>query len=64
MTELLKKGVKFSWDQKCDDAFHILRDHLTTSPVYCDASRTGLGCILMQDNQVIAYASQALRVHE
>jgi hypothetical protein len=30
MTELLKKGVKFSWDQKCEDAFHTLRDHLTT----------------------------------
>jgi hypothetical protein len=24
MTELLKKGVKFSWNQKCEDAFHIL----------------------------------------
>jgi hypothetical protein len=33
MTELLKKGVKFSWDQKYEDAFHILRDHLTTAPV-------------------------------
>jgi hypothetical protein len=76
MTELLKKGVKFSWDRKCDDAFHILRDHLTTAPVlaqpdvskpfdiYCDASGTGLGCVLMQDNRVIAYASRALRVHE
>jgi hypothetical protein len=69
MTELLKKGVKFSWDQKCEDAFHTLRDHLTTAPVlaqpdvskpfdiYCDAFRTGLGCVLMQDNRVIAYAS-------
>jgi hypothetical protein len=76
MTELLKKGVKFSWDQKCEDAFHTLRDHLTTAPVlaqldvsksfdiYCDASGTGLGCVLMQDNRVIAYASRALRVHE
>jgi hypothetical protein len=76
MTELLKKGVKFTWDQKCDDAFHILRDHLTTAPVfaqpdvskpfdiYCDASGTGLGCVLMQDHRVIAYASRALRVHE
>jgi hypothetical protein len=76
MTELLKKGVKFSWGQKCDDAFHILRDHLTTAPVlaqpdvskpfdiYCDASGIGLGCVLMQDNRVIAYASRALRVHE
>jgi hypothetical protein len=76
MTKLLKKGVKFSWDQKCDDAFHILRDHLTTAPVlaqpdvskpfdiYCDASGTRFGCVLMQDNRVIAYASRALRVHE
>jgi hypothetical protein len=76
MTELLKKGVKFSWDQKYGDAFHILRDHLTTAPVlaqpdvskpfdiYCDASGTGLGCVLMQENRVIAYASRALRVHE
>jgi hypothetical protein len=32
--------------------------------VYCDASGTGLGCVLMQDHRVIAYASQALRPHE
>jgi hypothetical protein len=76
MTELLKKGVKFSWDKKCEDAFHTLRNHLTTAPVlaqpdvskpfdiYCDASGTRLGCVLMQDNRVIAYASRALRVHE
>jgi hypothetical protein len=32
--------------------------------VYCDASGTGLGCVLMQENQVIAYASRALRPHE
>jgi hypothetical protein len=62
MTERLKKGVKFSWDQKCEDAFHTLRAHLTTAPVlaqpdvskpfdiYCDASGIGLGCVLMQDN--------------
>jgi hypothetical protein len=76
MTELLKKGAKFSWNQKCEDVFHTLRDHLTTAPVlaqpdvskpfdiYCDASGTGLGGVLMQDNRVIAYASRALRVHE
>jgi hypothetical protein len=62
MTELLKKGEKFEWGQKCEEAFHTLRQHLTTSPVlaqpnnnkpfdvYCDASGTGLGCVLMQDN--------------
>jgi hypothetical protein len=76
MTEQLKKGVKFSWDQKCEDAFHTLRAHLTTAPVlaqpdvskpfdiYCDASGIGLGCLLMQDNRVIAYASRTLRTHE
>jgi hypothetical protein len=76
MTELLKKGVKYEWSQKCEDAFHTLRQHLTTSPVlaqpdntkpfevYCDASGTGLGCVLMQDNRVIAYASRALKPHE
>jgi hypothetical protein len=76
MTELLKKGVKYDWSQKCEDAFHTLRQHLTTAQVlaqpdntkpfevYCDASGTGLGCVLMQDNRVIAYASRALRPHE
>jgi hypothetical protein len=76
MTELLKKGVKFEWSQKCEDAFHALRQHLTTAPVlaqpdntksfdvYCDASGSGLGCVLMQDNRVIAYASRALSPHE
>jgi hypothetical protein len=74
--ELLKKGIKFSWNKKCEEAFHTLRAHLTTAPVlaqpdnskpfdvYCDASGIGLGCVLMQDNRVIAYASQALRTHE
>jgi hypothetical protein len=76
ITELLKKEAKFVWSQKCEDAFHALRQHLTTAPVlaqpdssksfgvYCDASGTRLGCVLMQDNRVIAYASRALRPHE
>jgi hypothetical protein len=76
MTELLKKGVKFVWSKECDKAFHTLREHLTSAPVltqpdvskpsevFCDASGTGLGCMLMQENRVIAYASRALRPHE
>jgi hypothetical protein len=76
MTKLLKKGAKFVWGQKCEDAFHTLRQHLTTAlvlahpdngkpfDVYCDASGTWLGCVLMQDNWVIAYASRALRPHK
>jgi hypothetical protein len=72
MTELLKKEVKYRWDDKCDKAFHTLRKLLTTAPVlaqpdntqpfdvYCDASGTGLGCVLMKNNRVIACASRAL----
>jgi hypothetical protein len=64
------------WDEDCERAFHTLHEHLTTTPVlaqpdntkpfdvYCDASSTGLGCVLMQDNRVIAYASRALQPHE
>ncbi|KAA0047501.1 hypothetical protein E6C27_scaffold498G001280 [Cucumis melo var. makuwa] len=32
--------------------------------IYCDASRLGLGCVLMQDGNVIAYASRQLKEHE
>jgi hypothetical protein len=76
MNELLKKGVKFVWSEECDKAFHTLREYLTsalvlTQPdmskpfdVFCDASGTGLGCVLMPENRVIAYASRALRPHE
>jgi hypothetical protein len=76
MTELLKKGVKFVWSEACEKAFHTLRQHLISAPVlvqpnnskpfevFCDASGTGLGCVLMQEGRVIAYASRALRPHE
>jgi hypothetical protein len=76
MTELLKKGVKFVWSEACEKAFHTLRKHITSAPelvqpdnsklfeVFCDASGTGLGCVLMQEGRVIAYASRALRPHE
>ena len=61
MTELLKQGVKFEWIDECEMAFQTLKTRLTTAPVlaqpdihkdfdvYCDASRIGLGCVLMQE---------------
>jgi hypothetical protein len=60
ITELLKKGNKYVWSEDCDEAFQTLKKLLTTSlvlaqssivncfDVYCDASSTGLGCVLMQ----------------
>jgi hypothetical protein len=76
MTELLKKGLKFVLSEACEKAFQTLRQHLTSAPVpvqpdnskpfevFCDASCTGLGCVLMQEGRVIAYASRVLRPHE
>jgi hypothetical protein len=76
ITDLLKKDEKFVWDAKCDEAFQTLKKLLTTSPVlaqpniakpfdvYCDASGTGLGCVLMQEGHMIAHSSRQLRPHE
>ena len=63
-------------DRKVSGNFQVLKDKLTSSPVlappdtkkdfviYCDASRQGLGVVLMQERKVIAYASRQLRPHE
>ncbi|WVZ83990.1 hypothetical protein U9M48_031076 [Paspalum notatum var. saurae] len=76
MTSLTKKNAKFVWGPKCEDEFRELKKLLTTAPVlaqpdvtkpfdvYCDASGQGLGCVLMQEGRVIAYASRQLRKHE
>jgi hypothetical protein len=76
MTKLLQKDVKFVWSPACEEAFQALKNYLTTTPalaqpdierpfdLYCDASKTRLGCVLMQDELVIAYASRQLKKHE
>ena len=68
MTKLTRKDVSFVWDEKCEEAFNELKRRLTSAPVlvvtnpemiytmYTDASRSGLGCVLMQEGKVIAYA--------
>jgi hypothetical protein len=76
MTRLLQKDTRFIWTPECDMAFHKLRTLLTTAPVlaqpdiekpcdvYCDASGIGLGGVLMQEGQVIAYTSRQVWKHE
>ncbi|WVZ48598.1 hypothetical protein U9M48_000019 [Paspalum notatum var. saurae] len=67
MTSLLEKGVPFNWTKERQAAFDELKKRLTTAPdftVYCDASKEGLGCVLIEEGKVIAYASRRLRKHE
>ncbi|XP_021728480.1 uncharacterized protein LOC110695573 [Chenopodium quinoa] len=76
MTSLMKKEHKFLWTPECEEAFKILKEKLTTTPVlalpdesdlydlYSDTSKLGLGCVLMQNRRVIAYASRHWKVHE
>jgi hypothetical protein len=76
MTKLLRKNTPFVWSEECEASFEKLKEKLTMAPalavpetgkdytVYCDASKNGLGCVLMQDRKVIAYGSRRLRPHE
>ena len=76
MTRLTQKEVKFDWDVRWEEAFQELRRRLTSTPilivpdrgqgytVYCDASRAGLGCVLMQSGRVVSYGSRKLKNHE
>jgi hypothetical protein len=80
MTKLLEKNKAFEWTMtkllECQASFEELKKRLTSSPVlvlpdltkkfdiYCDASPQGLGCVLMQEGQVVCYASRQLRKHE
>jgi hypothetical protein len=70
LTELLKKNQRFVWTAECESSFLELKTRPTTAPVlvlpdihksfdiYCDASRHGIGCVLMQEGKVVAYASR------
>jgi hypothetical protein len=66
MTALLEKNTKFIWSDKYQANFEELKKRLTIAPmltlpdlsksfsIYCDASRLGLECVLMQEGRVVA----------
>ncbi|KAA3474120.1 DNA/RNA polymerases superfamily protein [Gossypium australe] len=76
LTKLLRKGIQFVWTDKQQESFERLKKILMEAPVliqpeagkefvvYCDASHTGLGCVLMQEGKMVAYTSRQLRPHE
>ena len=76
LTNLTRKNVKFQWTDSCERSFMELKQRLVSAPilaiptgsgglvVYSDASKCGLGCVLMQNGRVIAYASRQLKDYE
>ncbi|GJT06216.1 putative reverse transcriptase domain-containing protein [Tanacetum coccineum] len=76
MTKLTQKKAKFEWGDKQETAFQLIKQKLCSAQilalpegsedfiVYCDASKKGLGAVLMQREKVIAYASRQLKIHE
>ena len=73
MTRLLQKNVKFEWIEKCQISFDKLKAFLIEAPVltqltcgkeyviFSDASLNELGCVLMQEGKVVAYALRQLK---
>jgi hypothetical protein len=76
LIKLTCKEVRFVWSVECEASFRELKERLTFAPVlalpsrikgfvvYSDASKKGLGCVLIQHKRVIAYALRQLKSHE
>ncbi|XP_075504528.1 uncharacterized protein LOC142541968 [Primulina tabacum] len=76
LTSLTKKNMNFVWGPKCQKCFDQLKQEPTTASVFAmptdqgeyvvftDASKLGLGVVLMQNDRVIAYESRKLKIHE
>ncbi|XP_069148015.1 uncharacterized protein [Solanum lycopersicum] len=76
LTRITRQDVRFQWSDGCEWSFQKLMTLLTLAPVltqakegvdftvHCDASRVGLGGVLMRKRKVIAYASRKLKSHD
>ena len=74
--QLTEKTSQFLWTESCQAAFEMLKKSLTQAPVLCypsfdktfilqtDASAVGIGAVLEQEGQVVAYASRSLTLPE
>ncbi|XP_027166443.1 uncharacterized protein LOC113766448 [Coffea eugenioides] len=72
VTAVIKKNEPFVWGDAQERAFQILKHQLTHAPllalpcfdkmfeIECDASRVGIGAILMQEGKPIAHFSEKL----
>ncbi|KAK8999911.1 hypothetical protein V6N11_082049 [Hibiscus sabdariffa] len=76
LTKLLRNDQPFQWSEDRQRSFNQLKQALTHAPVlvqpesgkeftvYSDASHFGLGCVLMQGENVVSYVSRQLKPQE
>ena len=76
LRELLEKETEWMWLDKHDKAVENLKNALTNSPtlkffdvkkdvsIECDASKDGLGAVLLQEGQPVAYCSRSMTAAE
>ena len=76
LTQPTKKNTKFEWGENQENSFQKFKNKLMSALVlvmpsrtegfilYSDASKLGLGCVLMQHEKIIVYAFRQLRNHE
>jgi len=76
LTNLTKKDIPCIWDAACEAAFLAVKHALTNAPVLalpdfllpfvvvCDASKEGIGAVLLQKQRPLAYESKKLRTAE
>ena len=72
LRRLYKSGVKWAWESEQQNAFEAIKQVITTLPVLayfdkikkhtiqCDASKKGLGAVLLQESKPVMYMSRAL----
>nr|GEY67332.1 putative reverse transcriptase domain-containing protein [Tanacetum cinerariifolium] len=76
LMKLMRKEEKFVWNEEREKSFEELKRRLVSSlvltlpsgtggyQIYSDASKKGLGCVLMQLGKAITYASRQLIAYE
>lgn len=76
LRELLKKNVIYRWTDKQTESFDKIKNEIVNAPILvpfdeskeieieCDASKSGLGCSLLQDRKPISFASRSLSEEE
>ena len=72
LRRLCKSGVKWTWESEQQNAFESIKRVITSLPVLayfdktkkhtiqCDASKKGLGAVLLQESKPVIYVSKAL----